>query len=213
MFAFPQSRVDRSAGERAALRALARLAVLDGILADDLGHGIQILERGHRNRGIQASEVGFRPAAILRWASAAAADADGIGLTGLRLHPVLDADLVAPGNVQVVIVGKPNPPAQLQRCKRHLGRGRGQFPRAVARGTETELIKVDALPPIATWMTPCSSRKVNVSGTSSRRQTIGLIPSSHTLICTTGSASAKDGALSAEELVRFGDRVTRPAYR
>jgi len=36
--------------------------------------------------------------------------------------------------------------------------------------------------PIATWMTPCSSPSVQVLGTSTRRHTIGLIPSSQTLI-------------------------------
>ena len=35
--------------------------------------------------------------------------------------------------------------------------------------------------PIATWIMPCNSRKVQASDTSTRRHTIGLIPSSHTL--------------------------------
>ena len=52
-----------------------------------------------------------------------------------------------PGNVQVVLVGEPCPFAQLQCRKRHLGRSGGEFPRAVARGTQAELIEVDALPP------------------------------------------------------------------
>ena len=123
-----QSRVDHPAGERAALGALARLAALDGILqppagflivqqlrppfrddlADDLGHRVQVVEHGHRSRGVQASEVGLRPTAILRRTSAATADADRIGLADLRLHPAFDADLVAPGSVQVVFVDKPS---------------------------------------------------------------------------------------------------------
>src|SRR3954462_5795207 len=68
--------------------------------------------------------------------------------------------------------------------------------------------------PIATWITPCKSRNVQVLGTSTRRQTIGLIPSSQTLTCTisAASASAADEAVSTTGLVRFGARVTRPAY-
>src|SRR3954447_19539855 len=45
--------------------------------------------------------------------------------------------------------------------------------------------------PIATWKAPCSSRKGQVFGTSPRRHTIGLMPSSQTLICTITSGSAK----------------------
>jgi hypothetical protein len=62
-------------------------------------------------------------------------------------------------------------------------------------------------------MAPCSSRKVQVFGTSTRRHTIGLMPSSQTLICTIASGSAKDSAVSVRGLVRFEDRVTQPAYR
>src|SRR3954465_9280077 len=69
--------------------------------------------------------------------------------------------------------------------------------------------------PIATWITPCNSRNVQVLGTSTRRHTIGLIPSSQTLTCTisAASASAADEAVSTTGLVRFGARVTRPACR
>src|SRR3954453_9946659 len=69
--------------------------------------------------------------------------------------------------------------------------------------------------PIATWITPCNSRNVQVLGTSMRRHTIGLIPSSQTLTCaiSAASASAADEAVSMTGLVRFGARVTRPAYR
>src|SRR4051812_17472856 len=69
--------------------------------------------------------------------------------------------------------------------------------------------------PIATWITPCNSRNVQVLGTRTRRHTIGLIPSSQTLTCTISAASvsAADEAVSTTDLVRFGARVTRPAYR
>ena len=82
-------------------------------------------------------------------------------------------------------------------------------------GAIPELIKVDALHPIATWITPRNSRKVQMLGTSTRRHTIGLIPSSPTLTCTISatSASAADDAVSTTGLVRFGARVTRSAYR
>ena len=69
--------------------------------------------------------------------------------------------------------------------------------------------------PIATWITPRNSRKVQMLGTSTRRHTSGLIPSSPTLTCTISatSASAADDAVSTTGLVRFGARVTRSAYR
>ena len=54
--------------------------------------------------------------------------------------------------------------------------------------------------PIATWITPCSSRKVQASSTSNRRHTIGLIPSSQTLTCTTPIASGTGDAGSASAL-------------
>jgi len=66
---------------------------------------------------------------------------------------------------------------------------------------------------ITTWMTPCSSRSVQLLGASTRRHTIGLIPSSQTLICTISapSAPAANGAASTAALVGFGARVTHPA--
>src|SRR3954467_9057900 len=44
--------------------------------------------------------------------------------------------------------------------------------------------------PIAHWITPCHSPHVQVLGTSTRRHTIGLIPSSQTLTCTISAALA-----------------------
>src|SRR4051812_22964690 len=89
----------------------------------------------------------------------------------------------------------------------------GQDP--VGLGALPELIKGDALHPIATWITPRNSRKVQMLGTSTGRHTSGLIPSSPTLTCTISatSASAADDAVSTTGLVRFGARVTRSAYR
>ena len=46
--------------------------------------------------------------------------------------------------------------------------------------------------PIASWTTPCSSRNVMEAGTRTRRQIIGLIPSSRTLSCRIDLGSAAD---------------------
>ncbi len=59
------------------------------------------------------------------------------------------------------------------------------------------------------------SRKVQVSGTSKRRHTMGLIPSSHTLTCTMtdASATAGVGSGSAAPLGCFDGRGTSRPYR
>jgi len=69
--------------------------------------------------------------------------------------------------------------------------------------------------PIATWIMPCSSGKVQVSSTSRRRHTIGLIPSSHTLTCTTPTASgmAGGGSGSTARLGCFEGQGTSRPYR
>ena len=63
-----------------------------------------------------------------------------------RLLAILDANLVAPRNVQVVLVDEPGTLSELQRRKGHVRRGRRQFPRAVTGGAKAELIEVDAFP-------------------------------------------------------------------
>src|SRR4051794_39530327 len=93
VLAFAQACVDRTAREWTALSAFARLVALNGILqppagflivqqlrpalqddlADDLGHRVQILERGHGDRVVQASKIGLWTAAILGRASAGSA--------------------------------------------------------------------------------------------------------------------------------------------
>jgi hypothetical protein len=67
--------------------------------------------------------------------------------------------------------------------------------------------------PIATWNTPCNSPKVQPDGTSTRRHTIGLMPSNHTLICTIASASEADGAGSSDGRGGFGRGFIQPDYR
>jgi hypothetical protein len=128
-------------------------------------------------------------ATILRWAGTAAAGAGRIGRV-YRWCPILDANLVAPWDVQVVLLEEPRASAKLQRRQRHVGRAGRQFQRSIARGAQAELIKVMPSQPIATWITPCNSRSVKDVGTSTRRHIIGLIPVSHTLICRSASAFA-----------------------
>ena len=60
---------------------------------------------------------------------------------------------------------------------------------ALALGAETVTPQVLMLP---SWTTPCSSRNVMDSGTRTRRQLIGLIPSSRTLSCRIDPGSAAD---------------------
>jgi hypothetical protein len=54
---------------------------------------------------------------------------------------------------------------------------------------------------MATWITPWSSRSVNVVGTRTRRQTMGLMPTSQTLTCRIALASAagSEGITSGTE--------------
>src|SRR5450631_1477039 len=66
--------------------------------------------------------------------------------------------------------------------------------------------------PIATWTTPCNSRSVKLAGTRTRRHTIGLTPSSHTLICTMSPAAAADDAGLTAETASLRDRVISVAY-
>jgi hypothetical protein len=56
---------------------------------------------------VAAVHEALRTAAILGWAGAAAPGADGLGLPSLRLQAVLDTDLMAPWNVQAVLIDKP----------------------------------------------------------------------------------------------------------
>ena len=49
-----------------------------------------------------------------------AAGAEGIGLLNLRRQLVFDADLMAPGDIQIVIIDKPRTLAESQRCQCHV---------------------------------------------------------------------------------------------
>ena len=69
--------------------------------------------------------------------------------------------------------------------------------------------------PIATWITPYNSRKVQVSGTGRHRHTIELIPSGQALTCTTSDASATGGVASGSTagFGCFDGRDTSQPYR
>jgi hypothetical protein len=71
---------------------------------------------------------------------------------------------------------------------------------------------VDRLPsqPMATWITPWSSRSVNVAGTRTRRQIIGLIPASQTLTCRIASPSAIAGEGFSSTRGSFDCRFIQP---
>ena len=64
--------------------------------------------------------------------------------------------------------------------------------------------------PIATWITPWSSRSVKFAGTRTRRHTIGLIPISQTLTCRIASASAAGTEDFSSEPGDFGRRFIQP---
>src|SRR3954467_9602597 len=167
VLAIPEPGVDRSARERPPLGLLARFAALDDLLqppagffvvqqirpaflndlADDLGPDLPVLQGIQRQHGVTFGHEASRPTAVLGRARTVAPDAARVGLAWLGRQMVLDPDLVPPRNVQVVLVGKPGALAQPQRRQRHLGRGCRQLPRAIAHGTQTELIKVDAPTP------------------------------------------------------------------
>jgi hypothetical protein len=130
--------------KRAALERLARLAVLDGLLqppprllvvedfrpalqrnlGDDFGHGTEVLESLQRQHVVAVPhEIGW-PTAILGRAGARTAGASGIDLADFRLPPILDANFVAPGDVQVIFVDKSCARAEPQRRQRDVGRRR-----------------------------------------------------------------------------------------
>jgi hypothetical protein len=66
---------------------------------------------------------------------------------------------------------------------------------------------------MATWITPWSSRSVNVVGTRTRRHTMGLMPTSQTLTCRIALASAARSEEVTSGTEGFGRRFIRPDYR
>ena len=141
VLAIAKTGVDFPPRKRPTLRFLASLGPLQGILQpparllvererlrpvlqrdllENLDHGVQVLQRIERKPVVATGHEALRTAAILGWTSAAAPGAEGIGLPNLRLQSVLDADLVAPGDVQVVLIDKPRTLAESQRRQRHV---------------------------------------------------------------------------------------------
>jgi len=100
-------------------------------------------------------------------------------------------------------------------AERDVRRGGRHLPRPVTAERRQNGYRWMPSQPIATWIMPCSSRKVQVSGTRRRRHTMGLIPSSQTLTCTTPAASATGGAASgpAAGFGCFERRGTSQPYR
>src|SRR3954469_9028858 len=67
--------------------------------------------------------------------------------------------------------------------------------------------------PIVTWITPCSSRSVKLTGTRTRRHTIGLMPTSQTLSCRTTSTFTAASGKGSTAVDDFSRRFIRPDYR
>lgn len=126
----------------------------------NIDHGVQIFERIERQPFVTSGHEAFRAAAILRRASAVAASTTGISLPSVQLQPVLDANLTASVDIQVILADEPRPLAQAQRRQRHVRRRGRHLQGAITPGMHAEVAEVDTLPPIATWITPCNSRNV-----------------------------------------------------
>src|SRR5271157_1881237 len=133
--------VDFPPRKRSTLRFLASLGPIQGILQppagllvererlravllrdllDNLNHGVQILQRIERKSVVATGHEARRTAAILGWTSAGAPGAEGIGSWNLQRQSVFDADLVPPGDVQVVLIDKSRTLTEPQRSQRHV---------------------------------------------------------------------------------------------
>jgi hypothetical protein len=108
-------------------------SILQHHLLKNRGHGVQVLKCIERKPVVTGGHEAFRATTILGWACATTVGAEGIGLSRLRLQTVLDADLMAPGNVQVIFVDEAGAFAEAQRGQRHVRRRCRHFPRPVAR--------------------------------------------------------------------------------
>lgn len=64
--------------------------------------------------------------------------------------------------------------------------------------------------PIATWITPCSSRSVKADVTKTRRHTIGLMPTNETLTWRMALASSEGVGVGAFSPGGFGPRFIPP---
>src|SRR3954454_24391407 len=127
MLAATQAGVDRSPGERHALPALAPLCARQSLLErparvgvvedlgpsfkhglfDDVGHGVDVLKGIQRTPSLAPDVVVGRTATVLRRAGRGAGDAGRIVWWADRPEPLPEPDLMAPGDVQVALVGEP----------------------------------------------------------------------------------------------------------
>jgi integrase/recombinase XerD len=94
--------------------------ILQRDLPENLDHGVQVLQRIERKSVVATGHEALRTAAILGWTGAAAPGADWTGFSNLRRQSVFDADLVAPRDVQVVLIDKPRILTEPQRRQRHV---------------------------------------------------------------------------------------------
>jgi hypothetical protein len=166
MFVAAQTGVHVAPGKRPPLGSLPHFAPLDGVfeaparllvieylrslfqhdLPEDFGHGVQVFESIERKPVVTGGHEAFRAAAILGRAGAIAVGTEGIALPGLWLQPILDADLMAPGNVEVILVDEPRTFTEPQCRQGRVWRRRRYLLGTVARGAQAELIKVNAFP-------------------------------------------------------------------
>jgi hypothetical protein len=135
VLAIAKTRVDFPPRKRPAPRFLASLGTVQGLLQppacvlvereplrpvlqcdllENLDHGVQVLKRIERKSVVTAGHEAFRAAAILRRAGAATPGAERIGFASIQLEPFLNAELMAPGNVQVELIDKPRTLAESQ---------------------------------------------------------------------------------------------------
>src|ERR1039457_4702425 len=86
-----------------------------------------VLKRLPRKRIVAAIGEPCRALAILGWASTAPASERGIDHVRLPHHSVFDANTMAPGDIQIVLVEEPISFTQAQRSQGDVGRRRRQL--------------------------------------------------------------------------------------
>ena len=155
-----------------------------------------------------------RPAAVLRWTATVISHTARERFARLGFRPVLlDPDPVPLRDVQVVLVREPGTTARLQRHQGHIRRGGRHFPTTVTTRAEAETVQVDALPSHRDL--DHAVRFAQAAGTSRRRHTIGLTPSSQTLTCMTPTAFGIGSSVSrsATDFRLLGGRGTSEPRR
>ena len=149
----PLSLFSRRGSLKGVLQLGARVPVIEQLrsilqhnLLKNRGHGVQVLKCIERKPVVTGGHEAFRAAAILGRAGAVAVGTEGRALPGPWLQPILDADLMALGNAEVILIDEPRTFAEPQCRQGRVWRRRRYLPGTVARGTQAELIKVYAFP-------------------------------------------------------------------